>query len=263
MPLPPVHYAEKVKIAVSGKGGTGKTTIAATLARLIARRGRRVLAIDCDSNPNLATSLGLDDRVAQKMRPMPKRALDDGTSVSDLIAEYAVDAPDGVELVLAARVEEAGAGCTCGSHATVRGLLAEIVSREADVTVVDMEAGLEHLSRSGGTLRYVDHLMIVVEPYVKSTQTAYRTLALARDLGIPRISVLGSKVRDETELTTIRKVCADTGLQLIGVIPYDESVRVADRDGKSPVDAVPESSMVRAVDDLAGALLETRTSLSA
>jgi len=145
----------------------------------------------------------------------------------------------------------------------VRGLLAEILSKEADVTVVDMEAGLEHLSRSGGTLKNIDHLMIVVEPYVKSIQTAHRTRVLAKDLGIPRVSVLGSKVRDESELASIRKVCADTGLELLGVIPYDESVRVADRDGKSPLDAVPGSPMVRAIDGLADALFETRTSVPA
>ncbi|HEY8677058.1 MAG TPA: P-loop NTPase [Candidatus Dormibacteraeota bacterium] len=250
-----------MKIAVSGKGGTGKTTIAATLARSIARRGQRVLAIDCDSNPNLATSLGLADDVAQRMRPMPKRALDDGRTVSDLIAEYGVDSPDGVELVLAARVEEAGAGCTCGSHSTVRGLLAEIVSKQADVTVVDMEAGLEHLSRSGGTLKYVDHLMIVVEPYVKSTQTAYRTVALARDLGIPRISVLASKVRGDEELAAITRVCRETDLELIGVIPYDDAVRLADRDGAAPMDVTPDSPVVRAVNTLADRLLLT-TSIS-
>ncbi len=248
-----------MKIAVSGKGGTGKTTIAATLARSLARRGQRVLAIDCDSNPNLATSLGLAEEVARRMRPMPKRAMDDGSTVTDLLAEYGVDAPDGVELVLAARVEEAGAGCTCGSHATVRGLLAEIVSKQADVTVVDMEAGLEHLSRSGGTLKYVDHLMIVVEPYVKSTQTAYRTVVLARDLGIPRISVLGSKVRGQEELAAITRVCRETGLDLIGVIPYDEAVRLADRDGKAPIDVTPDSPVVTAIDNLAGELVAART----
>ncbi len=99
-----------MKVAVSGKGGTGKTTIAATLARVLARNGQHVLAIDCDSNPNLAVSLGLDDSVARHIRPMPKRALDDGSSVSDLMAEYGFDAPDGVELLLAARIEQAGAG---------------------------------------------------------------------------------------------------------------------------------------------------------
>lgn len=99
-----------MKLAVSGKGGTGKTSIAGTLARSFARRGRRVLAIDCDSNPNLATSLGLDSETAARLRSMPKRAFDEGKNVSDLLAEYGVTGPDGVHLVLAARVDQAGAG---------------------------------------------------------------------------------------------------------------------------------------------------------
>jgi CO dehydrogenase maturation factor len=99
-----------MKIAVSGKGGTGKTTIAGTLARSFARRGTRVLAIDCDSNPNLATSLGLDPAQAERLQSMPKRAFDENRTVADLLREYAVEGPDGVQVVLAAKVEQAGAG---------------------------------------------------------------------------------------------------------------------------------------------------------
>jgi CO dehydrogenase maturation factor len=99
-----------VKLALSGKGGTGKTTVSATLARCLAQRGRRVLAIDCDSNPNLGVSLGLDEAASAGLQPMPKRALDDGRSVAELLADYAVAGPDGVQLVLAARIEQAGAG---------------------------------------------------------------------------------------------------------------------------------------------------------
>ena len=137
----------------------------------------------------------------------------------------------------------------------MRGLLAEIVSKQADVTVVDMEAGLEHLSRSDGTLKHVDHLMIVVEAYVKSIQTAHRTIALARELGIPKISLLASKVRDEGELAAIQRVCEQTGFTMIGVIPYDESVRLADREGRPPIEVAPDSPMVRAVEELASSLL--------
>lgn len=137
----------------------------------------------------------------------------------------------------------------------MRGLLAEIVSKEADVTVVDMEAGLEHLSRSDGTLKHVDHLMIVVEAYVKSIQTAQRTIALARELGIPKISLLASKVRDEGELAAIQQLGEQTGFTMIGVIPYDESVRLADREGRPPIDAAPDSAMVQAVEELASSLL--------
>ena len=99
-----------MKIGISGKGGTGKTTLSATLARVAARNGRRVLAIDCDSNPNLAISLGLDPSVAAGLRPMPRRAMDGTRTWQDLIAEFGADAPDGVRVVLAAQVERAGSG---------------------------------------------------------------------------------------------------------------------------------------------------------
>lgn len=99
-----------MKVAVSGKGGTGKTTIAGTLARCLARKGQRVLAVDCDSNPNLTISLGLDSETAARLRSMPKRAFDDSRTVADLLAEFAVTGPDGVQVVLAAQVDQAGAG---------------------------------------------------------------------------------------------------------------------------------------------------------
>jgi CO dehydrogenase maturation factor len=99
-----------MKVAVSGKGGTGKTTIAATLARCFARCGRQVLAIDGDSNPNLAMSLGLDESVIEAMRPMPARALTGTRTAADLLREYAIRGPDGIRLVLAARIDQAGGG---------------------------------------------------------------------------------------------------------------------------------------------------------
>jgi len=99
-----------MKVAVSGKGGTGKTTIAATLARCLARRGHQVLAIDGDSNPNLAMSLGLDDAAIEAMRPMPARALTGTRTAADLLDEYAIPGPDGIRLVLAARIDQAGSG---------------------------------------------------------------------------------------------------------------------------------------------------------
>ena len=99
-----------MKIGISGKGGTGKTTLSATLARTLARRGHAVIAIDCDSNPNLALSLGLDPKVSAGLRPMPRRAMDGSRTWQDLVSEYAVAAPDGVQVLLAAQGEQAGAG---------------------------------------------------------------------------------------------------------------------------------------------------------
>ena len=136
----------------------------------------------------------------------------------------------------------------------MRGLLGEILSAEADVTVVDMEAGLEHLSRSGGTLRYVDHLLLVVEPYARAVETARRSLVLARDLGIPRIGALASKVREPGELALVERFCAEAGIALLATIPYDDAVRLADRAGLAPIEVAPGSPMVSAVAGLAESL---------
>ena len=136
----------------------------------------------------------------------------------------------------------------------MRGLLAEILSSEADVAVVDMEAGLEHLSRSGGTLRHVDQLLVVVEPYAKAVETARRTVLLARELGIPRVSAVASKVRDERERELVERLCKDEDCALAAVIPYDDEVRLADREGLPPIEAAPQGTMVRAVETLADSL---------
>ena len=136
----------------------------------------------------------------------------------------------------------------------MRGLLGEIVSSEREITVVDMEAGLEHLSRSGGTLRHVDHLLVVVEPYAKAIETARRTVRLARELGIARVSLVANKIRDAGDLCLVESVCAEVELELTGMIPYDEAARLADRVGSPVIDAAPESAVVTAVGQLAEAM---------
>ncbi|GAC1317403.1 MAG: hypothetical protein NVSMB2_11060 [Chloroflexota bacterium] len=133
----------------------------------------------------------------------------------------------------------------------MRGLLGEIASTEADVTVVDMEAGLEHLSRSGGTLRYVDHLLVVVEPYAKAIETARRTVHLAQELGIAGISLVASKVRDAVELDLLEDVRAELRVEVISVVPYDDAARLADRAGLPVIQVAPECPMVHAVASLA------------
>ena len=129
-----------------------------------------------------------------------------------------------------------------------------MLSAQTEVTVVDMEAGLEHLSRSGGTLRYVDHLLVVVEPYAKAIETARRTVRLARELGIARTSLLASKVREPAELALLDPLRADAAVDLIGVVPYDEAARLAARAGLPPLEAAPDSPLVRAIAELAQVL---------
>jgi len=223
-----------MKLGVVGKGGVGKTTVAAVLARAYAGRGRRVVAIDTDSNPNLGVSLGLSLPETEAIPVLPRSLLvgpSGDTTAQELIDQYGRDTPAGVRLLSAIRVSQAGAGCTCGGHATVRSFLGEVLSEQADVTVVDMEAGLEHLSRSGGTLADADVLLVVMEPSRKSVITAARTRVLAEELGIPQTYGLGNKARLREDAEFFAELCAAHGVPLVGVLPYDPGVSEADRAG--------------------------------
>ncbi len=239
-----------MKLGIVGKGGIGKTTVAALLAETYAAQGKRVLAVDTDSNPNLAYSLGLDAEAADRV-PLLPRSLVVGTgsgavTPGDLLRDYGVTTPSDVTLLHAMRVTQAGAGCTCSSHATVRSLLGAAIEEEADVTLVDMEAGLEHLSRSGGTLAYVDILLVVMEPTRKSVLTAGRTLALAEELGIPRVYGVGNKAQLPEDAEFFETACAEYGVPLAKIVPYDADVVEADRQGTvlGPDQAAPVRAAV-------------------
>lgn len=225
-----------MKLGIVGKGGVGKTTVAALLAQAYAQRGGQVIAVDTDSNPNLGMSLGLSLTETEAVPVLPRSLIvggDGATTAEHLISEYGRSTPAGVRLLSAIRVTEAGAGCTCGGHATLRSLLGEALTERAEVTVVDMEAGLEHLSRSGGTLAYADVLLVVMEPSRKSVITAARTMSLAEELGIPRAYGLGNKAQLPEDAEFFTRQCAEQGVPLIGVVPRDDAVVAADRAGTS------------------------------
>lgn len=244
-----------MKLGVVGKGGVGKTTVSALLARAYARRGRRVLAIDTDSNPNLGLSLGLDERQAEAVPLLPRSLIVGSEGAADaatVVREYGAPTPSGVTLMSAIKVTEAGGGCTCSGHASVRSLLAEVMAGEADVTLVDMEAGLEHLSRSGGTLAHADVLVVVMEPSRKSVITAARTKSLADELGIPRVVGLGNKARSPADEEFFTAMCAEFAVPLVGVLPYDDAVTRADRSGSAVDDDAPAHRVVDRVVDALG-----------
>ncbi len=223
-----------MKIGIVGKGGVGKTTLSALISKAYAERGKRVVAIDTDSNPNLGISLGLTLDEAESIPVIPRRLVlgtDAGTSPTELLNEYGRTTESGVRILSAMRVDQAGAGCTCSSHASVRSILGAALEEEADVTLVDMEAGLEHLSRSGGTLAYADVLVAIMEPSRKSVITVARTVALADELGIPRTVGVGNKARLPADREFFEKQCAEHGVELAAVIPYHADVVEADRAG--------------------------------
>jgi CO dehydrogenase maturation factor len=140
----------------------------------------------------------------------------------------------------------------CGSHATVRGLLSELVASATDVCVADMEAGLEHLSR--GTAGKADVLVAVIEPYYRSLETGARVVDLGKELGISRLITVANKVRNDDDRQAIERFCASRGLALDAVLPHDEAVLSADREGRAVLDASPGCSYVRCVEGVASSI---------
>ena len=251
-----------MKLAVAGKGGSGKTSISGTMARLLARRGLRVLAIDGDSNPNLALTLGVPSEQWGAVPTLPRDLVQRGEngieltkSVDEVRASHSLTGPDGTTLLVMAHPdpEEAGQGCLCGMHATVRTLIGELPDTDEDVTILDTEASPEHLRR--GTAKYADALVAVVEPYYKSLETGRRMAALAVELGLHRVVLVANKIRDDRELGAVREFAEANDLEVIGVVPFDPAMQEAERAGMSPLDHDPEMPFVRAIDDIADELV--------
>jgi CO dehydrogenase maturation factor len=248
-----------MKLAIAGKGGSGKTSISGTMARLLARSGHRVLAIDGDSNPNLALTLGI---AAERMSDMPVlpsnllRRTEAGPvlthSLEEIKTSHSVTGPDGVELLVMAHPQHADTGCLCSMHATVRRIIEAASDEDRDVCILDTEASPEHLSR--GTARYADAMFAVVEPYYKSLETGRRMASLARDLGLEHVSLVANKMRDDADLAAVREFAQSNGLEIAAVIPYDDSMPAAERARSAPLDFAPDTPAVAAIAELAARL---------
>jgi CO dehydrogenase maturation factor len=250
-----------MKIAVTGKGGVGKTTVSAVLARLYADEGRQVLAADVDPDANLGLALGFTEEELAKIRPISEmRALiaeRTGASQETFGKFFKInpkvdDIPDrfsiehaGVKLLVMGTVETGGSGCVCPEHVLLKRVLSHLIIQRDDVVIMDMEAGLEHLGR--GTADGMDQFIVVIEPGARSIQTYQRVKQLAADLGITQVRVIANKVRSaEDEAYLKARIPAE---DLLGFIHYNSDVIDADRQGKSPYDvsrtAVDEIKIIK------------------
>jgi CO dehydrogenase maturation factor len=251
-----------VRVAIAGKGGAGKTTTSATLARMLARSGKSVVAIDADSNPNLAVALGVDPEQAGLMASLPHAVVSrrlDGPLLSepleDVLERYTIAGPDGVRVALMGMPAHAEEGCMCSAHATVSAVLGELGTRADVATIVDMEASPEHLSR--GTARHVDALLLVAEPYYRSLETVRRLALLAAELPIPEIAVVANKVRSPADAAAIAEFCARQGLEPVGEIPWSEAIVQADRRGIPLIDHAEDDEAVASIVSVSKYLLAT------
>jgi CO dehydrogenase maturation factor len=234
-----------LKIAVTGKGGVGKTTFASLLCRAFADAGGRVLAIDADPDANLAAALGIPADLASALQPVArmKELAEERTGanggygslfklnpkVSDLPERFCLE-HGGVHFLWMGTLEQGGSGCACPESTLVKRLMGHLLLERDEVVIMDMEAGLEHLGRR--TAESVDALVVVVEPGQRSIQTAHQIKRLAGDLGIGDVFVVGSKVRDEADRRLIEE--AFPPQQLLGTISFCEEVRRADRENRAP-----------------------------
>ena len=255
-----------MKIAVAGKGGVGKTFISGTLARLLARDGYNVLAVDADPNINTASSLGIPSDVAEEIVPLSdneelireKTGVAPGKSygqmfrltptVSDIVDKFGVVGPDGVQLLVMGTVKDGGSGCMCPSNALLRVLVQHLLIQREDILVMDMVAGLEHLGR--GTARRMDTMLVVVEPRMKSVDTIKRILKLAEDIEVREVLAVGNKIGSEREKRFVEEKMAELGVPIAAYIPRDEAVAEADMLGEAPIDHNPNSAAIMALAEL-------------
>jgi len=252
-----------MKIAISGKGGVGKTLLASLLSKIFVESGYSVIAIDADPDANLAATLGfsnpeeitpiseMDDLIEERTGARPGQYAPYfklNPKVDDIPEKYALK-QDGIKLMRMGRVKKGGTGCYCPENALLQALLSHLLLARNEIVILDMEAGIEHLGR--GTARAVDKLIVVVEPGRRSIETAFNIKKLATEIGLQNIAVVGNKIRNQPDREFL--ISSLSGFDFLGFIPYDQAILDADLANLSLLDS---SQQVKdAVKDIYQALL--------
>jgi CO dehydrogenase maturation factor len=239
---------EPMKIAISGKGGVGKTTLSGVMARVIADQGRKVLAIDADPDANLASAVGLPPELLAELKPIASMTslIEERTGAKKgtygpmfKINPRVDDLPEGmgvlwkgVRLLLLGCIPQGGGGCFCPENILLKNLVRHLIVQREEAVIIDMEAGLEHLGR--GSTGHVDALIIVVEPGQRAINTARQIRKLGEDLGLRRIMVAGNKVASAEDRRIIEE--ALSAFPILGHMSFNPQILRADREGRSPYD---------------------------
>ena len=239
-----------MKLAVSGKGGVGKSTLAGAISLLLARRGRRVLAVDADPDANLALELGMPPELRSRLRPISEQAglIEERTGAKPgtfgqmfSLTPYVADIADkyaepwrGVSLLAMGGTRQGGGGCACPENALLKVLVQNLVLERDEDVVMDMEAGIEHLGR--GTAQGVDAMLAVAEPGLRACECALQVEHMCGELGLRRVVFVGNKVRSAQDEAFLRSFFA--GRDFFCALPWSDAVAQADRDGLCPLDAM-------------------------
>ncbi|MFP4169722.1 MAG: P-loop NTPase [Methanomassiliicoccales archaeon] len=251
-----------LKVAVSGKGGVGKTTLTGLLARLFGREGDSVLVLDADPASNLASAVGVSRETSSHLTPLSsmldmieeRTGVKPGESyggmfklnpkVDDLADRFAVEGKDNVRLLVLGTIRSGGSGCFCPESSLLKSLLKHLVLEKDEFLFMDMEAGLEHLGRASS--RNMDLMIVVVEPGMRSLETAAKIRDMAAEIGIDRVGAVLNKASPGDQ-EVVSEELDRLGMELLATIPYNRKLVEADLKGVSPMDIDGADDVIEAI----------------